>query len=152
MRELLHTLHRIRSGTPKLTESVVHLKPPHGERPFPLSSLANAIIFQRPPTGDRGTRFQHCLRCAAVPVTAKIYSNLLLHYGCALLSHRSVERLYSESASKSESHPHIRHLRMLLALQPEAKGTSSHTEYTVREPSPMNGTVSAISMGLTHPF
>ncbi|MBR4201049.1 MAG: hypothetical protein IKQ91_07200 [Oscillospiraceae bacterium] len=43
-------------------------------------------------------------------------------------------------------------VRMLLATQPEAKGTSIHTEHTVREPSPMNGMISAISMGLTHPF
>ena len=78
-------------------------------------------ILQRPLTGDRN-RYQHCLRWGLCPSQPK-YLITLLHCGCTLLSHRSVERLYSASVSISELHPHIRFIRMLLALKPEAKGS-----------------------------
>jgi hypothetical protein len=92
------------------------------------------------------------LRRRLYPLYNLNITTFLLHCGCALLSHRSVERLNSVPVSISELHPHVRHIIMQQHVQPEARKLSCHTEFIAREPSPMNGTFSIVSIGLTHPF
>ena len=55
------------------------------------------------------------LRRRLHPLHSLYITTFLLHCGCALLSHHSVERLNSVPASISESHPHIRVFKHVLA-------------------------------------